>query len=151
MLAISTSDRKKDDAFALGATDFLVLDKEGGFDARYARSLDFLLVCGSGKDTNWAKLTELIKMRGTLILLDLPELPVQFPAGAICYTHIRFAGSFIGSHEVTKEMLEFASEKNVRPWVTTVENTLEGVNQGVLDLMHGKAHYRIVIDGIGRK
>lgn len=150
VLAVSTSDKKKEDAYKLGATDFLVLDKNGGFDPKFERSLDMLVVCGSGKSTNWGKLTELIKFRGKLYLIDLPESPLQIPPSSICHTNISIVGLFIGSNQDLKEMLEFASKHNVRPWISTFKNTLEGINQGMKTLMDGKARYRIVISGVGR-
>ncbi|KAL7328747.1 hypothetical protein PS15p_206973 [Mucor circinelloides] len=150
ILAISTSTRKQEDATKLGATDFVVLDKDGNFDAQYTRSVDVLLVCGSGKSTNWGKLTEFIKTRGKMILIDVPDEPILLPVAALVYQHISLIGTFVGSNDDLKEMLEFASQTGVRPWVQTVENTLEGVNGGIKDLINGKAHYRIVINGEGR-
>lgn len=134
----------------MGATDFLILDKDGGFDSKYTRTLDYLLVCGSGENTKWDKLASLIKPRGKLILIDIPEQAISIAAFSLCYVNISLEGTFVGGKEALKEMLEFASEHNVRPWISTVENTLEGVNQGVKDLINGKAHYRIVISGVGR-
>lgn len=129
----------------------MILDKDGGYDSKYARTLDYLLVCGSGKDTKWDKLAGLIKPHGKLILIDVPEQSIVISAISICYANISIEGTFVGGKEALKEMLEFASKHNVRPWISTVENTLEGVNQGVKDLMNGKAHYRIVISGVGRR
>ncbi|KAI8365528.1 chaperonin 10-like protein [Blakeslea trispora] len=150
VLAISTSTRKRDDAYKLGATDFVLIDKEGQFDNKYAQSVDVLLVCGSGKSTNWGKLAELVKTRGKVVLIDLPDEPISLSLAPLIYRHISLVGTFVGSHGDMKEMLAFASETGVRPWIQTVENTLEGVNGGVKDLIQGKAHYRLVIKGEGR-
>lgn len=151
MLAISTSDRKQQDASELGATDFLVLNEDGSYDPKYQKCVDVLLVCGSGKTTNWTKLVELVKVGGKLVLIDLPEKPLVIEAAPIVYGNVSIVGTFVGSQDDLTEMLEFASKTGVRPWVTTVDNTLEGVNQGVKDLINGKGHYRIVIEGIGRQ
>lgn len=110
-----------------------------------------MLVCGSGKNTNWAKMAEFIKPRGKLVLIDVPEQDLVIPPVSLVYNHIGITGTYVGSHDDLKEMLEFASKTGVRPWVTTVDNSLEGVNQGVKDLINGKGHYRIVIDGVGRE
>ncbi|GAA5804015.1 chaperonin 10-like protein [Helicostylum pulchrum] len=151
VIAISTSDRKKGDAIKLGATDFLVLNQDGTYDPKYAKSVDVLLVCGSGKNTNWTKLVELVKIAGKLILIDLPEQPLVIESAAVVYGNVTIVGTYVGCPDDLKEMLQFADETGVRPWVTTVDNSLEGVNQGVKDLINGKSHYRIVIDGIGRQ
>ncbi|KAI7893474.1 chaperonin 10-like protein [Mucor mucedo] len=151
VLAISTSDRKRQDAMELGATDFMILNKDGTYDAQYQKSVDVLLVCGSGKDTNWTKLVELVKVAGKLVLIDLPEKPLVIESSAVVYNSVSICGTFVGDQDDLKEMLDFASETGVRPWVTTVDNTLDGVNGGVKDLINGKGHYRIVIDGVGRQ
>lgn len=109
-----------------------------------------LLVCGSGKSTNWGKLAELIDTRGKMVLIDVPDEPILLPAAALVYRHISLIGTFVGSNDDLRDMLAFASETGVRPWIQTVKNTLEGVNGGLQDLMNGKAHYRLVISGKGR-
>lgn len=108
------------------------------------------MVCGSGKSTNWGKLTELIKVRGKMVMIDVPDEQILLPVAALVYSHISLIGTFVGSNDDLKEMLEFASQTGVRPWIETVENTLEGVNGGIKDLINGKAHYRIVINGESR-
>lgn len=149
-MAISTSDSKRSDAEKLGATDFVVLDNEGGFDSAYNHSVDVLLVCGSGKSTNWKKLGELVKTRGTIHFLDVPEAPISLPIEILVYQNRTITGTYVGSNQDIKEMLDFASKTGVRSWIQTVDSSLEGVNQGIQDLINRKAHYRIVIKGEGR-
>ncbi|KAI9032594.1 chaperonin 10-like protein [Phycomyces nitens] len=149
VLVVSSSKSKEEEAKKLGATDFATLDEIK--TEPHLQSVDILLVCGSGKSTDWKDLLGLIKNHGKLLLLDIPDEPIPFPAGAFVYRHISIEGSFVGSHEDIKEMLEFASEKNVRPWIQKIGNSLDQVNQGLQDLMNGKAHYRIVITGEGRQ
>ena len=40
-------------------------------------------------------------------------------------------------------MLQFAADKNIRPWVQT--RPLKDANQAVLDMAEGKARYRYVL------
>lgn len=115
------------------------------------KSVDYLVICGSGKSTNWEQLFGLIKTRGKLVFLDLPEQPVPLLPATLIYRHISIVATFVGSHEDLKEMLAFASEKGVRPWIETVGNSLEDVNRGIENMANGKAHYRIVISGEGRE
>ncbi|KAI9477139.1 chaperonin 10-like protein [Zychaea mexicana] len=147
VLAFSSSDAKREEAFKLGATEFATLSET----AKYQQSVDYLFVCGSGKSTNWTDLLGLIKLRGKLVLLDIPEEPVPFNAGAFVYKHISIIGSYVGSSEDLQEMLEFASKTGVRPWIDRVGNSLEEVNRGLGIIMSGKAHYRVVICGEGRQ
>jgi D-arabinose 1-dehydrogenase-like Zn-dependent alcohol dehydrogenase len=95
-------------------------------------------------------MTEFIKPRGKMVLIDVPEQPLVIPPVALIYNHISITGTYVGSNDDLREMLDFASKTGVRPWITTVDNSIEGVNQGVKDLLNGRGHYRIVIDGVGR-
>ncbi|KAG0167693.1 hypothetical protein DFQ30_005751 [Apophysomyces sp. BC1015] len=148
VIAFSSSASKAAEATKLGASDFVVIKQ--GVPEEYFQSVDYLLVCGSGKSTNWDQLLELLKTHGKCVLLDVPEQPLSISAVPFVYRHISMVGSFVGSNDDVEEMLAFASEKGVRPWVQTVANTLEEVNYGVQDLIDGKAHYRLVICGRGR-
>ncbi|KAI8991822.1 chaperonin 10-like protein [Mycotypha africana] len=145
ILAISSSMRKQSDSLKLGATDFIVLNSDGDFDDKYKRTLDMLVVCGSGRSTNWGKLTEFIKPRGKMILLDVPEEPIVLPPASFIYQNISLIGSFVGSNDDLKDMLALAAQTGVRPWIQKVGGSLEGVMAGVTDLIRGKAHYRIVL------
>ena len=150
MVAFSSSYGKAKEAAELGATEFVALNDAEAV-AKYNQSVDVLLVCGSGKSSDWDALLGFIKLRGKLVLLDIPEQPVPFSAPAFVYKHIQIIGSFVGSNEDLSEMLQFASETGVRPWIQKVGNSLEEVNRGVGILMNGKAHYRVVICGEGRQ
>lgn len=112
--------------------------------------MDVLLVCGSGQSTNWKKLAELVKPRGIIHFFDVPEQPISLPIEILVYQNRTITGTYVGSDQDLREMLDFASKTGVRSWIQTVDNTLEGVNQGVKDLMNHKAYYRIVIKGEGR-
>ncbi|KAI9252355.1 chaperonin 10-like protein [Phascolomyces articulosus] len=153
VVAVSSTSAKAAEATELGATDFIALKKNGcnkSIPPEYLKSLDVLLVCGSGKSTNWDDLLSMIKTRGKLILLDLPDDPVPLTSTAFVLRHISIIGSFVGSSDDLYEMLAFASETGVRPWINKIGNTLDDVNQGIDRIMNGKAHYRLVICGEGR-
>ncbi|KAI8388802.1 putative NADP-dependent alcohol dehydrogenase C 2 [Radiomyces spectabilis] len=149
IVAISSSSSKAQETAQLGATDFVVLKE--GIPAELNQSIDYLFVCGSGKSTDWGALLGLIRTRGKMILLDVPEQPVALPPAAFLYRHISIVGSFVGSNGDLQEMLDFASQTGVRPWIQKVGNSLNEVNRGVEMLMTGQAHYRIVICGEGRQ
>ncbi|GAB5586872.1 hypothetical protein Unana1_01772 [Umbelopsis nana] len=149
VVVISSSSTKHEEATKLGATDFVLNSPE--HLAKLVKSLDYLLVCGSGPSTDWGQLLDLLDDHGKLILLDLPEQQLQIPATAIVYRHLSIVGSFVGSNVDLVEMLALASKTGVRPWVETVGNTCEEVNNGIKHLMSGKARYRVVISGKGRQ
>lgn len=86
-----------------------------------------------------------------MILLDMPEQPIPLSPADLVYRHISICGSFVGSFGDLKDMLAFASEKGVRPWIQKIGNSLEEVNRGIDIMFAGKAHYRLVICGEGRE
>ncbi|KAI8079984.1 chaperonin 10-like protein [Halteromyces radiatus] len=144
VVAISSTKKKEAEAKQLGATDFIAL-QDGPLPSQPL--VDVLFVCGSGPSTSWADLMSLVHTGGKVVLLDLPEQPITIPPSALVYRQIALVGSFVGSNADLHDMLLLASQANVRPWIQKIGKSLEQVNQGVLDLMDGKAHYRIVICG----
>lgn len=141
IVAISSSNKKMDEAKELGATDYINLSE--GLPNQSI--VDALFICGSGPNTDWGELMSLVHIGGHVIVLDIPERPISIPPPALIYRQLNLVGSFVGSNSDLHDMLALASEKNVRPWIEKVENNLTSVNQAILKLMDGKAHYRLVI------
>lgn len=56
---------------------------------------------------------------------------------------IKFSGSAIGSPAEINEMLQFAADNKVKPWVEC--RSLKEANQVVQDMTDGKARYRYVL------
>jgi D-arabinose 1-dehydrogenase-like Zn-dependent alcohol dehydrogenase len=52
-------------------------------------------------------------------------------------------GSAIGSPKIIREMLDFAAEKKISPWI--IKRPLKDVNQAVVDMDNSKARYRYVL------
>lgn len=48
----------------------------------------------------------------------------------------------VGSPKIIKEMLDFAAEKDIKPWI--VKRPLKDANQAVVDMHASKARYRCV-------
>ncbi|KAF7730004.1 DEAD (Asp-Glu-Ala-Asp) box polypeptide 23 [Apophysomyces ossiformis] len=97
VIAFSSSTSKADEAKQLGASDFVVI--EDSVPKEYLQSVDYLLVCGSGKSTNWSLLLELIKLHGKCVLFDVPEQPLSISPVPFVYRHISLVGSFVGSND----------------------------------------------------
>lgn len=64
-------------------------------------------------------------------------------AFALMRKEIKIGGSLIGSPEEIVAMLDFATEKNVKPWVET--RPMNQANQAIADMEAGKARYRYVL------
>lgn len=56
---------------------------------------------------------------------------------------VKMTGSSIGSPAEIEEMLEFAAEKGIRPWIE--ERPMSTADQTIRDMEDGKAKYRYVL------
>ncbi|CAO3599376.1 unnamed protein product [Absidia cylindrospora] len=146
VVAISSSKSKAEEVKMLGANEFISLQE--GLPSHSI--VDVLFVCGSGPSTSWGDLMSLVHIGGHVVVLDIPEQPIAIPPSALVQRQLSIVGSYVGSNDDLHDMLQLASKANVRPWIQKIGNSLEQVNQGVLDLMDGKAHYRLVISGEGQ-
>ena len=57
--------------------------------------------------------------------------------------NIKIGGSLIGSPDEINEMLQFAADKNIKPWVET--RPMKDANQAIIDFEEGKPRYRYVL------
>ncbi|KAI8328043.1 chaperonin 10-like protein [Chlamydoabsidia padenii] len=146
IVAVSSSKAKAKEAVELGATEFVSLQE--GLPS-YSM-VDVLFVCGTGPSTSWGDLMGLVHVSGHVVVLDIPDKPIAVPPSSLIHRQITMVGTYVGSNTDLYDMLQLASQANVRPWIQKIGNTLEEVNQGILDMMAGKAHYRLVICGEGR-
>ncbi|CAG8486671.1 2070_t:CDS:2 [Dentiscutata erythropus] len=129
-------------AVKLGATHFLNVIDENDIK-KFTHSQDIIISTSSNPNTDWSKYMNLIKNHGTLILLGLPEIPLQIPAFAFM-RFVKVEGSLIGGSQDIKDMLEFAVKHNVRPWIQKVP--MKEVNEGIKIVHNGKARYRVVLE-----
>lgn len=81
----------------------------------------------------------------TIIMYSAPDggkLP-EINAFALIAGNVKIGGSGIGSPAEIREMLQFAADKNIRPWVET--RPLKDANKTIVDMAEGKARYRYVL------
>ncbi|OWY90723.1 Mannitol dehydrogenase [Phytophthora megakarya] len=71
----------------------------------------------------------LLRTRGTLVMLGLPNDEIKFLSMVVVGPGIRVMGSLIGSIEDIEDMLQLAFEKNVRPIIQKLPMTK--VNYGI--------------------
>jgi D-arabinose 1-dehydrogenase-like Zn-dependent alcohol dehydrogenase len=59
-------------------------------------------------------------------------------------SQVYVSGSAIGSPTEIEEMLQFATEKNVKPWIT--KYPMSEVNKAIKDFREGKPRFRFVLE-----
>ncbi|KAG0248638.1 hypothetical protein BG011_010067 [Mortierella polycephala] len=143
VVAISTSDNKREESKKLGASKF-VNSKNPEEVAAAAKSMDIIICTSFDKNANWGELLQLVANRGKLVLLALPEAPLSIPANALLSREVSIVGSLIGGKEMVQEMLQFASEHNVRPWIEKMP--MSDANAAIKRMMEGRPRYRIVME-----
>lgn len=137
--AISTSPGKREEAMAFGADQFLVItDREQ--ERKFGYYFDLLLCTAHGR-VDWESTLELLKKRGSVILVGFPEMHLR-PVDLVAH-ELSISGSFLGLPSDMREMLHFSQEHGIRPMIEVMP--MVEVNQAILKLRENKARYRIVL------
>ncbi|KAF9101917.1 hypothetical protein BGX27_011277 [Mortierella sp. AM989] len=146
VVAISTSDSKKEEAKNLGATKFINSKKPEEMKES-AGSLDIVLCTTStvGNTQDMVAMLSLVAKRGVFYSLSASDEEfIKIPSVGLLFSGLSISGSIIGSKEDIKEMLDFATKTNVRPWVEKF--SLEDPKTAVKHLREGRPRYRIVME-----
>ncbi|PPD58474.1 zinc-binding dehydrogenase [Dehalogenimonas etheniformans] len=137
--AISSSPDKKKQAFSFGADHFLDLNDRTALRQRqYA--FDFLF-CTAHGNFKWEPLLEILKKRGTIVMIGFPN--VSLNSTDLVAHELTITGSFLGSRLVMREMLAFAAEHNIEPLIQSMPMSL--INKAIEIVRQNKARYRIVL------
>ncbi|KAF9979647.1 hypothetical protein BGZ75_009369 [Mortierella antarctica] len=143
VVAISTSESKREESKKLGASKFINMKNETELQS-ITHFLDIVLCTSYDKNQDWGKVLSTVRPRGTFVLLAAPEAPLVIPAFVLLAQEISIAGSAIGSRAAVWEMLQFAAEKNVRPWIEKMP--MSDANAAVKHMMEARPRYRIVME-----
>lgn len=139
---ISTSERKKADALAMGASEFLV-STDAAAMAAAARKFDLILdtVSATHQLKSYVKL---LTTDGTLVLLGLTSEPMPVTAMSLISGRRRLAGSLIGGIAETQEMLDFCARHGITADIELI--AADQINAAYARLMKSDVRYRFVID-----
>ncbi len=137
--AISSSPKKKEEAFGFGADHFIDANDRDAL-LRVEFGLD-LLLCTSSGGVNWVPLLETLKKKGKMILVGFP--PVDFKPVDLVSHELSITGSFLGNRQTMKEMLIFAQKHGIMPKLEVMP--MSQVNEAIQRVRDGKARYRIVL------
>jgi D-arabinose 1-dehydrogenase-like Zn-dependent alcohol dehydrogenase len=79
-----------------------------------------------------------------MLQVGAPEDKIPaFSAFALIAKGVKMGGSMIGSPKDIAEMLNFAAEKKIHPFIQ--ERPMKDANQAVIDMDEGKARFRYVL------
>jgi uncharacterized zinc-type alcohol dehydrogenase-like protein len=136
---LSTSPAKKADAMRLGATHF-INTKEPIKEKRY---FDFIIsTVSSAYALN--QYTELLKRDGTMVVVGVPEKPIELEITSLIFCRRAVAGSLIGGIAETQEMLDFCAKHNILADIELI--SIDNVNTAYDRMVKNDVHFRFVID-----
>lgn len=140
---ISTSPSKEKEAREVLGADHFVISKDEKQMQGAAKSVDYIIDTVSANHPV-EPLLNLLKVNGKLVIVGLPEKPVQFAAPAVVMGRRFVGGSLIGGVKETQEMLDFCGEHNICCMIEKIP--MEYVNTAMERLVKGDVKYRFVID-----
>jgi uncharacterized zinc-type alcohol dehydrogenase-like protein len=139
---VSTSDRKRTDALAMGAHDFLV---SGDAPAMKAAAGRFDLIVNTiSAPSELGAHVRLLAKDGTMVLLGLATESMPVSALPLIGRRRRIAGSLIGGIRETQEMLDFCAGRGIASDVEVIR--ADQINEAWERLSQSDVRYRFVID-----
>ena len=138
----STSPGKELDARNLGATDFVVTREPSALKPLSGK-FDLLIdAVSANHDLN--VYLGLLKVEGHMVLVGLPEQPLQIKAFSLLGNNRSLVGSSIGGIKETQEMLDFCAEHNITADVEMIN--IDQVPEAYERTVRADVKYRFVID-----
>ncbi|KAA8546668.1 hypothetical protein F0562_003101 [Nyssa sinensis] len=140
---ISTSPDKKNEAIELlGADSFLVSHDLDQLQAAMG-TMDGIIDTISATHS-LLPLIGLLKPHGKLVLVGIPDMPLELPVMPLLMGRKIVTGSLIGSMKETQEMIDFAAKHNIVANVEVV--SMDYVNIAMERLGKADVRYRFVVD-----
>ncbi|OOF95119.1 hypothetical protein ASPCADRAFT_396895 [Aspergillus carbonarius ITEM 5010] len=145
VVGISQAANKEREVLALGATRYIASSDDKCWVERTARTLDLIICTVSSSKFPLNDYIKLLKVGGTFVQVGAPdngELP-NVNALTLIFNNVNRCASAAGSPHDIEEMLQFAADHKVKPWVQT--RPMSEANQVIQDIEAGKARYRYVL------
>lgn len=139
---LSRSMAKKDDAEALGATDYVATGEPGAAKELKGRFDVVLSTVSAGASVR--DYLRMLRPFGVLANVGLPTENFEVPPGMIIGGNKAVAGSNIGGIAETQEMLDFCGEHGLGSTIETIG--ADEVNAAYDRVVAGDVRYRFVID-----
>ena len=138
----STSQSKERDARALGAHAFVVTRDPSRLEA-LAGQYDLVLdTVSAPHDPNLY--LDLLGREGVMVLVGVPEKPLEVAAFSLIKNGRTLAGSMIGGIRETQEMLDYCAEHGITSDVEVIP--IQQINEAYERTIKGDVRYRFVID-----
>jgi uncharacterized zinc-type alcohol dehydrogenase-like protein len=138
----STSPSKEEDARKLGAHNFVVTREPANMQP-LAGQYDFILdTVSAPHDLNMY--LNLLKLKGVMVIVGVPEKPVEIHAFSLISNNRTLAGSSIGGIAETQEMLDYCAENKIFSDIEII--SIQEIEKAYERTIKGDVRYRFVID-----
>ncbi|GAA5796650.1 hypothetical protein HPULCUR_002024 [Helicostylum pulchrum] len=140
VVALSSSDRKRDDAVELGCDHYVVTSRPE--EAKpHMGTFTHIIATHVSDNFDWNMYFNKIDTNGYFIMVALPEASLSgIPSMTLACRQIALVGSLIGSPAMIEDMLNFAAEHNVKPWLN--KYSMKDCNEAIQAFKDGKPRYR---------
>lgn len=138
----SHSPKKREDALAMGAKEFVVVNQKADLVSE-SKKYDLILNTVSAElELEWY--VECLKLDGTIVLMGLPGKPYSIGTGPLISQRRSVSGSMIGGIPELQEMLDFCGEHNITSDIELIDP--EYINKAYERTVASDVKYRFVID-----
>lgn len=141
--AISTSRSKEAEARNLGADEFLVISDKDAVKMA-TKSMDFMLSTISSDGIRWHEYLALLKPRGKLCMVGLPN-EVKFNPMSLVGNSLTICGSYLASWKQIDEMLKFCAKHNIKAMTEVLEMSPSNVDRAFDKIEKNEVRYRVVL------
>ena len=142
VVVFSGTDNKKQQAFELGATDFVATKENPKFEG--VKPIDHLLV-STNQQPDWNTYFSILAPNGSIVPLSVSFEEMKHPYAEILMKQLKITGSLVANRLVHREMLEFTARHGIKPMVEELPMTEEGLNTAFDRLEKGDVRYRFVL------
>jgi len=141
VVAISSSDAKREEAFRFGASEYHIFRSDQEPDLKPVKHL---LLCGSG-GVNYTSIIPLMDTHGSIYPITIDFAPSSIPSLPMIAKGLRVQGTMVASRRSLRSLFQFAAEKNIVPTTMKFPLTRDGVEDAMNTLREGKMKYRGVL------
>ncbi|XP_073526478.1 uncharacterized protein [Phyllobates terribilis] len=140
---ISTSPKKKDEALTRLQADFFVVSRDTRQMHEAIGTMDGIIDTVA-VEHSLEPLLSLLKTNGKLVVIGLPEKPLELPSFSLLSGRKMVGGTCYGGMKETQEMIDFAAKNKVTADIELIP--IDYVNKAMERMSKSDVRYRFVID-----
>ncbi|TIC12855.1 GroES-like protein [Wallemia mellicola] len=138
--ALSSSNRKRDEALAFGAHEFKNVTEEGWDKEKY----DFIISTNNAQP-QYDSYVNALAPRGTIVVLAVDFGRLEAPYAPLLLNESKIGGSLVATRYEHAKMLEFMGRHNITPTVEVLKLSEENLQLAFDRLKKGDVKYRFVL------